>query len=84
MELTCRLLREAVGQSCGGCILCLHMWGATLIKGVIASRVVLVLLLCVLRRLFPTVHGAAPGLRCCVTWACTEAYSISGLMERLS
>lgn len=48
------------------------------------SQVVLVLLLCILRHPFPTVHGAAAGLSYCVTWAYPEALSTSGLTEGLS
>lgn len=60
------------------------MWGVMLTKGAIMSQVVLVLLLHILRRPFPTVHGAAAGLCYCVTWAYPEALPTSGLMEGLS
>lgn len=56
---------------------------ATVTKGVTMSWVGLVLL-CILHHLFLTLHMAAHGLCCCVTWAYTEALLISGLMEGLS
>lgn len=61
-----------------------RVWGATFTKGVIASRLVLVPLLCILHHPFPTGPGAAPGLCCCVTWAYSEELLISGLTEGLS